>query len=206
MFSKIIITCVLLIAVTKCDMYLKLKMESFHNPHGIKQNLKPCFNSSNGVQKCLTYLRFCLSTSSQQTSHECLSEFKTQIIGENTITSEQFKLTTNSIVFPIIGNEQSNLKQLNLFVEVYNDFRTENEKSQLISEWKIDSIVLNGKINEWSMFSQVNEILSQQMTFNFKLECFSNYEGPFCQIRKLKFYNFLMLKFKKFLINFILFI
>lgn len=198
MFSKIIITCVLLIAVTKCDMYLKLKMESFHNPHGIKQNLKPCFNSSNGVQKCLTYFRFCLTTSSQ-TSRECLSEFKTQIIGENTITSEQFKLTTNSIVFPIIGNEQRNLKQLNLFVEVYNDLKEENEKSQLISEWKIDSIVLNGKINEWSIFSQFNEILSQQMTFNFELECFSNYEGPFCQKRKLKFFLiFFYLKFKKF--------
>ena len=189
MLSKLIITCALLIVVTKCDMYLKLEMESFHNPHGIKHDLKTCFNVS--AQKCLTYFRFCLSASTSA-SHDCLSEFKTQIIGENTITSEQFKLTTNSIVFPILGDEQS-LKELNLFIEVYNDLTSnhhhhqqQEQENQLISQWKLDNVVVNGKVNEWRRFSQVNEPLSQQMTFNYKLECFINYEGSFCEKRKLK--------------------
>jgi hypothetical protein len=183
MLSKLIITFATLIVMAKCDMYLKLEMESFNNPHGIKHDLKPCFNLTSGVaKKCLTYFRFCLSATA--TTHECLSEFKTQIIGENTINSGQFKLTTNSIVFPIIGGDVEHEK-LNLFVEVYNQQHEEKEAS-LISEWKLESLILNGKLNEWSKFSQANEALSQQMTFKYKLECFSNYKGSLCQIRKLK--------------------
>ena len=191
MLSKLIITFATLIVLAKCDMYLKLEMESFSNPHGIKHDFKPCFNLTSGdrvAKKCLTYFRFCLSTTTAS-SQECLSEFKTQIIGENTINSDQFRLTTNSIVFPIVGGDVEHEK-LNLFVEVYNQQQEEKEAS-LISQWKLENLILNGQLNEWSKFSQVNEALSQQMTFKYKLECFSNFKGSFCQIRKLKCLFFL---------------
>ena len=169
MNSKLLLLSLLmLVNLVKCDMYLRLEMESFHNPNGIKNNMQACHTTNN---KCLTYFKFCLKTSA---SLECVNEFKTQIIGENTISSEQFRLTTNSIEFPIAAASAYTY----LMIEAFN------EDGQLISEWKLDNLLSSEKFNSWNTYNQVNEKLNQQITFNYKVQCANGYQGSLCQRRK----------------------
>ena len=180
MYSKQQILSVALIALTliglvKSDMYLRLEMESFRNPRGLKNDSQLCANSA----RCATFFKFCLKTSAH--THDCISEFKTQVIGENTISSEQFRLTTSSIEFPIAT---SNIKDLYLTIEAQNEINSlSQQKSELISEWTLENILTNSRVNTWTKYKGVNQELGQQIAFNYKTECFGDYGGELCQTR-----------------------
>ena len=173
------------------DMYLRLEMDSFDNPNGVGHDSKCCFSSNASVaekmcaRKCATYFRFCLKSS--PLAHECMVEFKTQIIGENTITTDQFKLTTSTLEFPLTNDQldaSADLKRIHLSVEVLNNLDSPLGEGQLISQWNLENIISSSKLDSWSKFTRSNDALGQKMTFNYKIECFNNYQGPFCQIRK----------------------
>ena len=101
------------------NMNLKIEMYKFTNNYGVKANGRCCFASttnSNSLgsatceRKCLTFFRFCLKLKSNNTIQnsgyeECLSEFETQIIGENTIEKVEFNQTTDLIEFPITNQQ-----------------------------------------------------------------------------------------------------
>ena len=176
-----IVVLVKLVNLFKCDMNLRLELDSFNNPNGLKADNKFCYDndSTNNMKKCSTFFKFCLKTVGED---GCISELETQIIGENVITKEQFKLTTNSIEFPISIEQlfkRSELKELYLEIEAYNDLKVK----ELISKWTLSNLI-GEKMNEWVRFNKVNSNLNQQFTFDYKVQCSANYYGTFCEKRK----------------------
>jgi len=166
----------------ECDMNLRLELESFSNPNGVKFDNTCCYDSTNEnnmcMKKCSTLFKFCLRSLNDD---GCISEFETQIIGENVITKEQFKLTTNSIEFPISNEHllKQNKPELYLSIEVYNDLKA----TELISKWTLDNLIENN-MNKWVRFNRINSNLNQEFTFNYKVQCSNNYYGTFCEKRK----------------------
>jgi hypothetical protein len=179
----------LLICEIKCNIMIHLEMDYFLNPNGVKFDNKLCRLGKDN--KCLTSFRFCITSIEQ--NNECLSEFETQIIGENSINNEQFKLTTESIQFPLRSLQIEN--KLILIIEVLNNdiessSQTNIHKSSknLISRWTFnlfDKLMLKKK---WTNFFEVNSELNQKISFNYKFECALNYIGYLCEKRKIFFF------------------
>ena len=180
---KIIMVILLLfiIAVVAHNRVLKLEMIKFSNNYGIKADRRCCFastidNDERCERKCLTFFKFCLKTTTNDDDSTCLSEFETQIIGENTIERDNFNQTTNLIEFPL---QQSN--QLILIIDIFNDKSVQlTHERELISKWILN---LNGSSSSSSsgLFDYKNKYLNQQLVFEYKFVCSKGYTGVNCQ-------------------------
>jgi hypothetical protein len=165
-----------LIYEIKCNILINIEMNAFTNPNGIKIGNKLCRLGKDN--KCLTSFRFCIT--SLEEDNQCLSEFQTQVIGENSIYQDQFKLTTDLIQFPITSFQIN--KNFILIIEVLNN-DIDSSKS-LISRWTFKLFDKLSIKNKWTNFYQTNSELNQRISFNFKAECSSNYNGFLCEKRK----------------------
>jgi hypothetical protein len=85
---------------------LRLEMYKFDNQYGIKSDRRCCFDDTLTTttcgRKCSTFFSFCLKL---KTNDECISNFETQIIGENIIEKDSFNQTTDLIEFPISNHQ-----------------------------------------------------------------------------------------------------
>ncbi|CAF1084367.1 unnamed protein product, partial [Brachionus calyciflorus] len=103
-----ILICILLAisSLVKCDYNLNIKMEYFKNEAthvGKSDKIK---------------FKFCLMGSSD---NQCDSKLETQILGENVISEEQFKQTTEFLNFKILNSQISTRDYfLNLSILVLN--------------------------------------------------------------------------------------
>lgn len=107
-------------------------MYEFSNIYGVKADRRCCFDDSltsssssastsmsnnKCIRKCSTFFRFCLKLNNENfKTSSCISEFETQVIGQNEINKEQFNQTTDLIEFPIT-NEQFKVSSLFIFFE-----------------------------------------------------------------------------------------
>ena len=173
-----------LICEMNCNILLSIEMDSFSNPNGVKIGNKVCQLGKDN--KCVTSFRFCITSFEEES--KCISEFQTQIIGENSINQEQFKLTTESIQFPLGSFQIKN--NLILLVEVLNnDIESPTKISfkyskSLISRWRFnlfDKIQLK---NKWIKLYDSNSEINQKISLSLKIECFLNYYGNHCEKRK----------------------
>lgn len=160
------------VAVT-ANLHLHLNMKSFSNPYGIELNGHQCANTG-----CETFFRFCLKLNVNDIG--CLATFETAILGQNSITSEQFKMTTNSVELQL-NNQQyvksTGDKDLVLFIEVLS-----NKVSRvLISQFSID--IQQTRLNSWEKFYAKNN-LNQELSMDYKLKCAKNFGGSRCENRK----------------------
>jgi hypothetical protein len=140
-------------------------------------NIKMDYFINENVHSSPTYFRFCLTTSN--TASECIGLFQTQTIGENTISTDQFKLTTDTIQIKFDNDLTSaeHKSTLNLFVQAFN-----SENNQLLSSWTLE--LTNSAKFKWNAFKQNNATLGQRISFLYKIECSEKFYGSSCEIRK----------------------
>jgi hypothetical protein len=183
----VVVLIVQFIQMTYGDISLNFKLENFENKFGLRQNGEPCDQST---MKCLTFFKFCLKLN--ENSNQCLAEFKTDILGENEINEEQFKLTTDSIDFVLTNKYilKSSKYQISLLVQA---FHYQNDKQQeeavLINEWslilkqKFNPIIIQRDSNEWINFASSKQ-LNQIIQFKYQIKCLKSYTGDLCQFRR----------------------
>jgi hypothetical protein len=143
MFLFVIVQIILLTQAASAEYNLNIKMNYFINENS---------------HKCLTYFRYCLSA---ELNGNCISLFKTQPIGENSISIDQFKLTTDAIQIKFDSFNSAN--KLHLLVQAFN-----SETDELLSNWIVD---LHGQTtNKWVVFRQESVQLNQKISFSYKVE------------------------------------
>lgn len=174
----------------KCDFILNIKMEYFSNENIQNHHLN-------------TYFKYCLN--GNESTQNCEAKAESNILGDQKITLEQFRLTTESINFKILNSQLETREYfLNLSISAMGTRDYNSKKSsEFLSKWNLliekDSLSLL-QLNRWIKFDQVNSDLKQQLTFNYKLKCSDNYHGSDCNIRK--FFILKILLKKNFFINF----
>ena len=150
-----------LISMAHSEFNLNIRMHNFQNSN---------------TKKHLTYFKFCLSEQANSDVNQCLDAFQTQILGENTINADQFKLTTETVQLKF-HNFNSNDK-LYLFIKAMN-----GDNSEVVRSWQLD--LVKGQINshKWQTFqNKYNE--HQQLEFFYKIECSKKYHGLNCELPK----------------------
>ena len=163
------ITLLSLITLTPvtADYRLTIQMKSFQNPYSLTINGLP---SSNTV----TLFHFCLK--SETSSSTCLAEFETDILGAKSISTGQFKLTTDLIELRVPSGQETRE-----FVLVVSALASETRL--LVSEFTVE--VNLKEMSKWQAFSARNN-LDQQLEVDYKLGCAEFFEGNKCQKRKYK--------------------
>ena len=161
---------------------MNLRLENFENQLGLTRFGQHCDKQTH---KCSTYFRFCLRVSTRT----CLVEFKTDLLGENSITNEQFKMTTDSIEF-FIPNKYLMSSKIDLLIQAYHKSNHNNleEELSIINEWILplkknkQSLLLSQKLNEWNKFQSSNG--NHLIQLSYQLRCSKSYFGSTCEQRQ----------------------
>ena len=112
----------------------------------------------------------------------CLSEFKTDLLGDNSITGDQFRQTTDSIQFSIANSYLKTNNQITLLIQAYHK-RTDSVSKRfdvLINEWtlpvksKAQSTDTMSNLNEWNRFESTSG--NQLIQFAYQLKCSKKYK------------------------------
>lgn len=153
------------------DLNINIRMSSFLNPYSVKLNGEQCTNG-----ECNTFFRFCIKSASPEISEPCKAEFESEIIGHNSINSEQFKLTTDLIQLGLKTEQylsSSSSDDFTLSIEVLND----KIERALISQFTVDIHQLN--LNNWEKFSAKNSF-NQELEIDYRLDCANHFGGKRC--------------------------
>jgi len=159
---------------------LNLRLENFENQLGLNRLGQPCVDKQ--THRCATYFRFCLKISTKT----CLAELRTDFLGENSISNEQFKMTTDSIEFLIKNKYLTNANRIVLLIQAYHTSSSVGELEELINEWSLpvknkQSSKLLNNLNEWNEFESTNG--NHFIQFSYQLKCSKNYYGSMCSER-----------------------
>lgn len=152
------------------DLNINIRMSSFLNPYSVKLNGEQCTNG-----ECNTFFRFCIKSASPVVNEPCKAEFESEIIGHNSINSEQFQLTTDLIQLGLKSEQylSRGSGDFSLSIEVLND-KTERA---LISQFTVDVNQLN--LNNWEKFSAKNSF-NQELEIDYRLNCANHFGGKRC--------------------------
>lgn len=162
--NRFIVIILTIVNIIQCDISLRLRLENFSNNFGLTQHNEPCTNN-----KCSTYFKLCLRAAQDN----CVAEFRTELLGDNTISEQQFKLTTDSIEF-LITNEylQQTGNQITVQIEALNNEQTLIDQYNLIFKNNITT-------NEWFKFEASTHEHSIQLAY--ELRCIKNFYGLNCE-------------------------
>lgn len=177
MYLRIILLLTGIVSIT-ADLSLNVRMKSFLNPYGLTLNGVKCADR----QGCTTFFRFCLKSSGMQNA-ECKVEFESDIIGRNSITSDQFQLTTDLVELRLATVQYLSevSEDFVLLIEVLNG----KLEQELVGQFTVD--IKQGNLNQWESFSARNN-LNQELEVDYRLTCASFFEGSQCEKRKCLFF------------------